>query len=60
MLATVGIGYLFGVAIHTEGGSRVIVSENVSQLRSAVLGDELFRLLGIGLMGIIADGVVRE
>ncbi len=47
------------VASYSEGDTEIIVSENVSQLRSAVLGDELFRLIGIGLMGIVADGVVN-
>lgn len=46
-------------AAYSEGDTSVVVSENVSQLRSAVFGDELFRLLGIALMGIIADGVVN-
>ncbi len=47
------------VASYTETDTQIIVSENVSQLRSAVFGDELFRLIGIGLMGIIADAVVN-
>ena len=47
------------VASYTEKDTQIIVSENVSQLRSAVFGDELFRLIGIGLMGIIADAVVN-
>jgi sigma-B regulation protein RsbU (phosphoserine phosphatase) len=47
------------IAVYAEGGTRVIVSENVSLLRSAVLGDEVFRLIGIALLGIIADGVVN-
>lgn len=47
------------IASYSEGATRVVVSENVRQLRSAVLGDEMFRLIGIVLMGIIADGVVN-
>jgi phosphoserine phosphatase RsbU/P len=46
-------------AVYAEGDLQVVVSEKVAQLRSAVLGDELFRLLGISLMGIIADAVVN-
>ncbi len=46
------------IAVYAEGDKRVIVREKLAQLRSAVLGDELFRLIGIGLMGIITDAVV--
>ncbi|TWU51399.1 PP2C family protein-serine/threonine phosphatase [Rubripirellula reticaptiva] len=47
------------VGRYSEGDVTVIVSEDVASLRSAVIGDELFRVFGIVLMGIAAATIVH-
>lgn len=45
--------------LYSDGNISVLVTENVSALRSAIMGDELFRIAGIIIMGISAATVVH-
>ncbi len=47
------------VGRYSEGDITVLISEDVASLRSAVIGDELFRVFGIVLMGIAAAAIVH-
>ncbi|HCS51018.1 SpoIIE family protein phosphatase [Rubinisphaera sp.] len=50
----------FLVGIYSDGNISVLVTEDVTALRSAIVGDELFRIAGIILMGIAAATIVHR
>lgn len=47
------------VGVYTDRNISVLVTENVAPLRAAIVGDELFRIVGIVLMGVMAATIVH-